>query len=372
MKPAWLLLLLAGCSAVSTLEEHVRFLSSPECEGRLTGTEGERRAAAYIAHEFRRAGIVPVFQEFKGHGTTGRNVIGVVGGASEECVVIGAHYDHLGEMKGRICPGADDNASGTAAILELARRFAARPARRTVVIAAFSGEELGLHGSAFYARNPVIPLEKTVAMINLDMIGRLRETLIVFGTGSGDTFKEHLAGIPAKFGNDPVGPSDHTSFYVKGVPAVHLLTGVHSDWHQPTDTAEKINFAGLRTVTDWTEMLARRIADAPGRVKYQVVSMTAPKILPGAKPYFGSMPDYGHAGKGTRLAAVTPGSPAAEAGMAEGDIIIRINDQEIADVNVYSQVLFSRKPGETITVTYLRGGGERTTKAVLAARKAAD
>ena len=223
MRSTFLLaLLLSGCCSVATLVEHVTFLSSPELEGRDSGSEGERKAGEYIARQFRCAGFETSFQEFGGHGFKGRNVIGVFPGTElEEAVVIGAHYDHLGlaEMKemtrgtpGKIHPGADDNASGTAVVLEMAKRFGRQPARRSIVLIAFSGEEYGLFGSAHYVRNPVRP---AVAMINLDMVGRLRKRLIIFGTGSGDRFKEYLADatIPIAYGNDPVGPSDHSSFY---------------------------------------------------------------------------------------------------------------------------------------------------------------
>ena len=368
------LLLLAACAGPQ-LEDHVLYLSSAECAGRETGTEGEKKAAAYIEAAFRAAGLEVRLQEFQGHGTTGRNVIGIARGASAEAVVVGAHYDHLGEAKGGWHAGADDNASGTAVLIELARRLGRRPAGRTVVLAAFSGEEMGILGSRAYVREPAVALEKTVAMVNLDMVGRLRESLVVFGADSGDLFKRFLEDSPVKiaYNRDPIGPSDHTAFYLKGVPAVHLFTGAHADYHKPSDTAEKVNFDGLRRVTDLVEILARRIADAPERMKFVKVEGAAPLTSgprKGATPYLGLMPDYGHDGPGVKLAGVAPGSPADRAGFKEGDVILQFDGRDCADVKVYSAEFFKRRPGEEIALTFERGGRRDTVKVKLAAKEA--
>lgn len=369
-------LILAGCAAASSdLERHVRVLASPEFEGRAAGSEGERRASEYLAGEMRRLGLEVHIQEFSGHGGRCRNVVGLLRGASEEAVVLGAHYDHLGRDGERIYFGADDNASGTAVMLEAAARLAARPPRRTIVFAAFSGEETGLHGSRHYVHHPLAPLEKTVAMVNLDMVGRLREKLVVFGAESGDRFREHLADspVPLVFNQDPVGPSDHTSFYLKGVPAVHLFTGAHADYHKTTDTADRVNYEGLARVADLVERLVRRIADAPERMAFRRVAAPAAApgpAPPGATPYFGSVPDYGFEGKGVRLSGVSPGSPAEKAGLREGDVIVALDGQEVADVRSYSALLFSRRPGQQIEVEIEREGRRVRVRAVLAARRA--
>jgi membrane-associated protease RseP (regulator of RpoE activity) len=374
-----LLLVLAGCAtapAGSSLRGHVEYLAGDACEGRATGEPGERRAAEYIAAEFRKLGLEPVLQEFQGHGTSGRNVVAVVRGAGDEAVVVGAHFDHLGrdEKRGRTYFGADDNASGVAVMLEVARRFAARPARRTMVFAAFSGEEMGLYGSRYYATKPVVPIERTVAMINLDMVGRLRETLVVFGADTGDGFRGHLAdsSIPLAFNKDAIGPSDHTSFVLKGVPSVHLFTGSHADYHKPTDTAEKLNYEGMGRVADLVEKLAGRIAGARERMAF--VKPPAPAAPPagaprGTLPYLGLVPDYGFEGKGVRLSGVSPGSPAEQAGLREGDVILALNGQECADVQAYSGLFFSKRPGEEVALDYERGGKRATVKAVLGAKK---
>jgi len=375
MKTAMLFLALLLAQAAPTLEDHVKYLTSDECEGRAEATEGERKAAEYISGIFRDAKIKPVTQEFPTHGgDKGRNVIGIVPGKSDEAVVIGAHYDHLGQSDGKICRGADDNASGTAVVLELAARFGKKPADRTVVLIAFSGEEAGCFGSRYYVNHPAVPLEKTVAMINLDMVGRLKEQLTVFGTDTGDTFRDHLADGKLKivFNKDPGGQSDHTSFQMKKVPAVHLFTGSHADWHKPSDTPEKLNYAGLKQVADLTELLARRIADTPERMKFQKIGVPEPPaggVAKGAIPYLGSMPDYGHEGKGVKLAGVAPGSPAEKAGLKEGDILLALNGKEFADVKAYAQSLFARKPGEEITLDVDRGGKRQTVKVTLGSKR---
>lgn len=369
-----LFILAAGCAAPS-LDEHVRFLASEACLGRETGTEGERRASDYIEAAFRKAGLEVRIQEFKGHGTTGRNVIGLARGTSDEAVVVGAHYDHLGESKNGWHAGADDNASGTAVLIALARSFAHRPSKRTVVLAAFSGEEMGILGSRAYTREPAVALEKTVAMINLDMVGRLRESLIVFGADSGDRFKEHLADSPVKivYNRDPIGPSDHTSFYLKNIPAVHLFTGSHADYHKPSDTAEKLNYDGLRRIADLVETLARRIGDAPERMKFVKVEGAAPMSpapRKGATPYLGLMPDYGHDGPGVKLAGVAPGSPAEKAGLKENDVILQVDGRDCADVKVYSAEFFKKKPGDEMALTFERGGKRDVVKVKLASKEA--
>jgi hypothetical protein len=326
----------------------------------------------------REAGLRVETQSFTGHGVEGRNVIGrVPGTGSEEVVVLGAHYDHLGRQGDKIYAGADDNASGTAVLLEVARRLAAKPAKRGLVAAAFSGEELGLHGSRAYVRAPAAPLEKTVAMVNLDMVGRLREALIVFGADTGDGFRELFADSPLKIAHnrDAVGPSDHTSFVLKGVPAVHLFTGSHADYHKPGDTAEKLNVAGMEQVADLVETLVRRIADAPGRmafVKPPAAEVPAGRVSKGAPPYFGIMPDYGHDGKGVLLQGVAPSSPAEKAGLKEGDLILGINGKPVEDVKAYSATFFALKPGDELLLDVRREGKALSVKAVVGAKKSSE
>jgi hypothetical protein len=377
-KAAILLALICGSPWVALaqdVEKDVKALAGEGFEGRETGTPGEEKAARYIVSEMRRAGLEPLLQPFEGHGTTGRNVVAVVHGTTDEAVVIGAHYDHLGSDGKKTYFGADDNASGTAVVIEMARRFAKKPAKRTVILIAFSGEEMGILGSRYYVNHPAT-LETTVAMINMDMVGRLRESLIVFGADTGDKFKEYLADSPIKIAHnkDAIGPSDHTSFVLKGIPSVHLFTGAHADYHKPGDTVEKLNYDGLRKVTDLVETLARRVADAPERMAFvkPAPSAALPKASKSGTPYFGVMPDYGFDGKGVKLAGVAPGSPAEKAGLKEGDLLLSINEQEFEDVKAYSSIFFALKPGAEVTLGFERGGKRQTVKATLLVKNRSD
>jgi hypothetical protein len=369
------LFLILSLVATQDLESDVKVLAGEAFEGRETGTAGEEKAAKHIVAEMTRAGLHPVVQPFQGHGTTGRNVIATVPGTMSEAVVIGAHYDHLGTDGKKVFTGADDNASGTAVVVEMARRFAKKPAKRTVILVTFSGEEMGLLGSKFFVKNPPVS-DPAVAMINLDMVGRLRENLIVFGADTGDKFKEYLADSPVKiaFNKDAIGPSDHTSFVLKGVPAVHLFTGAHADYHKPGDTADKLNYDGLRSVADLVETLARRIADAPEKMQFvkPPPSASLPRAGKGGTPYFGVMPDYGYDGKGVKLSGVAPGSPAEKAGLKEDDVLVSLNGKDFEDVKGYSAIFFALKPGDEITVGLDRGGKKLTVKATLMAKNRSD
>jgi hypothetical protein len=362
----------ALAASAQDVESDAKILSSKGFEGRETGTAGEEKAARHILGEWRRAGLQPVVQVFEGHGTSGKNVVVVIPGTIDEAVVIGAHYDHLGGDDNRVFFGADDNASGTAVIMEMARRFAKKPARRTVIVIAFSGEEMGVLGSRYYVNHPVA-LETPVAMINLDMVGRLRENLIVFGADTGDKFKEYLADSPIKiaYNKEAVGPSDHTSFVLKGIPSVHLFTGAHADYHKPGDTADKLNFDGMRRVADLVEVLARRVAEAPDRMVFVKPAPSAelPRAGKGGTPYFGVMPDYGYDGKGVKLQGVAPGSPADKAGLKEGDLLLSLNGKDFEDVKAYSAIFFGLKPGEEVTLGYERNGERATVKATLLTKK---
>jgi len=325
------------------VEADAKVLSSEAYQGRETGTPGEEKAARHILAEWRQAGLHPVVQVFEGHGTSGRNVVAVIPGTIDEAVV-----------------------------MEMARRFAKKPARRTVIVVAFSGEEMGILGSRYYVGHPVA-LETPVAMINLDMVGRLRGSLIVFGADTGDRFKEYLEDSPIKiaYNKEAVGPSDHTSFVLKGIPAVHLFTGAHADYHKPGDTADKLNFDGMRRVADLVETLARRVADAPERMKFVKPAPSAelPRVGKGGIPYFGVMPDYGYDGKGVKLQGVSPGSPAEKAGLKEGDLLLTLNGMDFEDIKAYSAIFFGLKPGDEITLGYEREGKKSTAKARLLTKK---
>lgn len=366
---------MAVCARAQDLEKDVKVLAAEDCEGRETGTAGEERASKHIVAQMRAAGLEPVLQAFDGHGTTGRNVVAVIHGSMDEAVVVGAHYDHLGGDGKKTYFGADDNASGTAVVIDMARRFAKKPGKRTIVLIAFSGEEMGILGSKYYVNHPVVA-EKPVAMINMDMVGRLRENLIVFGADTGDKFKEYLADSPIKiaYNKDAIGPSDHTSFVLKGIPSVHLFTGAHADYHKPGDTADKINYEGLRQVADLVEGLVRKTADAPERMTFVKPAPQAqlPRAGKGGTPYFGVMPDYGYDGKGVRLSGVAPNSPAEKAGLKEGDVLLSLNGKDFDDVKAYSAIFFGLKPGDEITLGYDRDGKKASVKATLMTKNRSD
>ena len=263
-----------GTDALETL----RYLASDSLQGRLAGSPGERCAGEFIAARFAALGLEPgangYFQEFdlasavNPHAPAGRgrNVIGILAGTDpllrDEAIVVGAHYDHLGHGgSGSLAPGdssihngADDNASGVTALLEIAERLVATKPARSIVFTAFSGEESGLLGSAFYASNPEIPMARTRAMLNLDMVGKLATGgLIVSGIGTANEWKSLLASangdsIAMKLDPSGYGPSDHTSFYTKEVPVLHFFTNTHPDYHRPTDDWQGVDIEGVETI----------------------------------------------------------------------------------------------------------------------------
>ena len=264
-----------------------------------------------------------------------KNVVGVLEGEgplAEETIVIGAHYDHLGHGgTGSLDPGsteihhgADDNASGAAALVEVARQLAGREKKlpRRIVFIAFTGEERGLLGSARYVRDPLVPLDKTIAMLNMDMVGRLvDDKLVIYGNGTAEEFDSLLNNLNEKYAfkitrhPEGFGPSDHSSFYAKQIPVLHFFTGTHSDYHRPTDTAEKINVDGMRRVADMVAEAAVTIAQADQRPTYKEVKGKSQIARGGDRPYFGSVPDFSQDQPGYALTAVTKGGPAETSGL---------------------------------------------------------
>lgn len=385
----------------------VRYLADDALEGRLAGSESERCAGDYIAAEFRRLGLRPAgdagtfFQEVPlasavnphAPGGTGRNVVAMLEGADRrlraEAVVVGAHYDHLGrggtfslapDEKDAIHNGADDNASGVAALLVVAEQLSRgkRPAR-TVVFVAFTGEEFGLLGSAHYAANPTLPLERTRAMLNMDMVGRLEQgPLLVYGTETASEWNGLLAPAAAEEGisfvghGDGYGASDHTSFYARDIPVLHFFTNVHDDYHRPSDDWEKIDYEGLRRVTSLVARLARAVADRPTALTLQRGVGTAPRMAEGRGygAYLGTVPDFSPAERGVRISGVRAGSPAEQAGLQGGDVIVGMDEQEVADLYAFTDALRARRPGDRVRITVLREGQEVTVAAVLGSRSA--
>jgi hypothetical protein len=314
-----------------------------------------------------------------------KNVIAVLEGQgphAEETIVVGAHYDHLGYGdEGSLAPGsheihngADDNASGTAGILELARRLAARsePLPRRIVFIAFTAEERGLIGSAHYVSHPVVPLDETVAMINLDMVGRLTDDkLTIFGTGTAKRWESLLAPLAEQHHlvltsrPDGFGPSDQSSFYAHQIPVLHFFTGNHSDYHRPSDDVDKINVEGMRRVVDLIEQVIVDVAQTEARPQYVAVARPNPQRRAGSRPYFGSIPDFGRNEKGYAIQGVGPGSPADQGGLKGGDVIVKLGDRNIGGLEDFDAALRAYKPGETVPVVVQRDGKPLTLKVTL-------
>jgi aminopeptidase YwaD len=331
------------------------------------------------------------------------NVVGMIEGSDPqlkpEVVVIGAHLDHLG-MGGpgslakssapAIHHGADDNASGTAGVLAMARFFGTesrkggvtklaaqlrqRP-RRSLVLICFSGEEMGLLGSAFYTAHPIIPLTRTVAMLNMDMVGRLRDNkLVAIGSGTAKEWDPLLdslnrtAGFTLSRSMDGFGASDQQSFYNKEIPVLFFFTGSHAEYHTPADTIDLINAPGEAKVLRMVAECAERIADSPTRPTYQKVAVTGGGGSPGFRVYFGSIPDYAAMVEGVQLNGVREGSPADKAGLKAGDIIIKFGDLTVKSVQDYTVALSGHKPGDVVKIVVQRGTETLTLTATLAAR----
>lgn len=314
-----------------------------------------------------------------------KNVIAVIEGEgphADETVVLGAHYDHVGRGgAGSLAPGsneihngADDNASGTVSLIEVARRIAARPNKpqRRMVFIAFTGEERGLIGSAHYVKEPIFPLENTVAMLNMDMVGRMVEDrCTVFGADTSSVWK----GLLEKFGAESkltlalkpegMGPSDHQSFYQKKIPVLHFFTGNHSDYHRPTDDWEKINFGGMSRVVDVVEKLALELSNAPERPGYVEVKGSANPLRDGSRPYFGSIPDFGSEKPGYLLGGVSPGGPAEKAGLKAGDRIVQLGTKKIDNLDDFDLALRKFSAGDTADVTVIRDEKEVKLKVTL-------
>jgi len=318
-----------------------------------------------------------------------QNVVGVLEGSDpvlkKENIVIGAHYDHLGhggEGSGSMVPdsrdihhGADDNASGTAGLIELARLFAAqRPKlKRTVIFIAFGGEEEGLLGSNYYVNHPLVPLSNTVAMINMDMIGRMRDRkLAIGGVGTAPEWRQVIGKetpFELSLSEDGLGPSDHSSFYLKHIPVLFFFTGPHNDYHKPSDTFEKINYDDEARILS---LVARIVRDVDGAEKR--LTFTATKSEPGPRTggfrvYLGTIPNYADSSNGLLIDGVRDDSPAAKAGLKAGDRVVKIGTQEIRNVQDYTYALGEMKAGQEYVFEVLRGNDRVTLKVIPAARR---
>ncbi len=312
---------------------------------------------------------------------TGTNVMGFINNGAPATVVLGAHFDHLGfgEDGNSLQPGqsgvhngADDNASGTAALLELARLLkASGPKNQNYLFIAFSGEELGLFGSKYFTEHPTVDLASVAYMINMDMVGRLNPqssmltvggygTSPAWGTAFGAAGKKGLykEGLQYRFDSSGAGPSDHTSFYRKNIPVLFYFTGLHTDYHKPTDDADKINYEGLLRIIRHIQSVVSLQSKAPKPLftptkETQMGAATAFKVT------LGIMPDYSFSGKGVRVDGIIDNRPAQKAGMKAGDVIVQLGDIEITSMEKYMEALGQFNKGQTTTVVYQRGADKQ-------------
>lgn len=321
------------------------------------------------------------------------NVVGYLEGSDpklkEEFIVIGAHYDHLGyggptsNYKGKklmVHNGADDNASGVAAMIELARIFSGNPPKRSVIFVAFTGEELGLLGSNYFVNNSPIDLQKISLMINMDMVGRLKNNILfAIGTGSAAELDEIITRIDEQDtltitkSESPIGSSDQTSFYIKGVPSIMFFTGVHLDYHRPSDDWEKISYDGMEKVINFISKVAYEVANRDTKLTYVKTSSgvdpnnTSGRGMGGIR--FGIIPNFETSKEGLKISGATPNTPADKAGLKENDIITFIDDRAVKNIQDFMAILKEHyRPGDEVTVKFIRAGKEQSVKVKLESR----
>ncbi len=384
--------------SVDRLKKDVTYLASDKLKGRGTSSKGEQKAAKYIAAEFKKAGLQPKGTDgyyypftFKSstnpHDTStanlkerkGKNVVGYLDNGAKYTVVIGAHYDHLGlghdrnstdaNGKGKIHNGADDNASGTAGVMELARYYAGNNRKEAFnfLFICFSGEELGLMGSKKFCEKPTIDLSTVNYMINMDMVGRLNDStkaLMIYGVGTAPDWIPIISSMRTIFriktDSAGVGPSDQTSFYLKNVPVLHFFTGQHSDYHKPSDDVDKVNFEGEKAILEYITLVIEKTESLD---KLQFLQTRNPDMgKPRYKVTMGIMPDYAFEGPGVKIDGVTDDRPAAKAGMQQGDVLIEMDGNPVNNMKDYMAELGKRNKGDTIPVKVKRGNEVITLK----------
>ena len=392
--------LFAQSISVETLRQHISVLSNDSLEGRGTGTLGEDKAAVYISQEFKKIGLKPIGdngtfykkfqfkQSLNPHGTSekdtsvktlkAKNVVGFLNNNSAQTIIIGAHYDHLGfgedqnsldaNPKGKIHNGADDNASGVAGVIELARYFSILKNKYNYIFICFSGEELGLIGSKKFVDNNDFEPAKINAMINMDMIGRLNDStkkLMVYGVGTSPSFVNIVEKSNTYFklvlDSSGVGPSDHTSFYLKDIPVLHFFTGQHTDYHKPSDDFEKVNFSGEQKVLEYIVEIMNKIEKEP-KLEFKKTRDSNNDNAPKFKVTLGIMPDYSFEGKGVKVDGVSDNKPAFNAGVQKGDVIIKLGTLDITDMRTYMQGLADSKKGDTKELVVKRKGKNELLK----------
>lgn len=374
------------------IKADVEFLADDKLEGRGTGTEGEKKAAEYIASRFEAIGL-------QGYGTdgfyqdfnfkpkkdphsevkytsansdstiTGRNILAYIDNKASQTIVIGAHYDHLGwgsdgslyrgEEKA-IHNGADDNASGVAVMLNLAGKLKETNKGNNYLFMAFSGEEMGLLGSNYFVKNATVNTDSINYMLNMDMVGRLKadSTLAVYGTGTSPIFKQVVTATNDNFKivehESGVGPSDHTSFYLNDIPVLHFFTGQHEDYHRPSDDSDKLNYEGMNLISEFIFNIITDLDDN-GELAFRKTKNEG-KDTPRFKVTLGVVPDYLYSDKGMRIDGVSEDKPAKKAGLLKGDVVIKLGDYDVPDMMGYMKALSKFEKGSTTIIKFERDG----------------
>ena len=374
---------ITGITAVSLKREKLNFLLLTDLQNQIDSTLTPK---SFLIEPVVKVLLTTEVNEVKG---TSVNVGGILKATNNkypnEYLVIGAHFDHLGwggqnslyTGEPAIHNGADDNASGTSGLLELAEKFASVKDKidRDIVFVSFSGEELGLLGSAYLVNHFPLPIENDIAMINMDMIGRLNDKndLIVYGTGTSSKWKSILDDkndydLTLTFNDEGFGPSDHSSFYGKKIPVLFFFTGTHSDYHKPSDDADKINSSGEEKVLRFVFDVAFDIVNSTSRPDYISVARKDEGRTMGSKVYVGTVPDFAGEVDGYKLGGVTDGSPAAKAGLVTGDIIIKFGDKKISNIYDFTYAIGDHVPGDKVKVLVKRGEQELTFEIELGSR----
>ena len=375
------------------IKNDVVFLADDKLEGRQTGTKGEKEAAKYIAERFKEIGLQPkgtdaFYQTFnfkpktEPHGEvsysinaedstiTGTNVLGFIDNQAENTIIIGAHFDHLGHgsegslHKGakEIHNGADDNASGVAVMLDLAGKLKKENTSNNYLFMAFSGEEMGLLGSNYFTKNATLDLKNANYMINMDMVGRLKQdsTLAVYGVGTSPRWKQTLSATNPGFklveSESGVGPSDHTSFYLVDIPVLHFFTGQHEDYHKPGDDSEKLNYEGMDAISNYLFDIISEL-DNDGKLAFRKTKNESEET-PRFKVGLGVVPDYLFDGEGMRIDGISEDKPAQKAGLQKGDIVIKLGEIEVIDMKTYMLGLSEFNKGDVTKVVVDRKGTE--------------
>ncbi|NND77046.1 MAG: M28 family peptidase [Flavobacteriales bacterium] len=373
------------------IEEDVAFLADDALKGRATGTEGELTAAKYIADRFKEMGIEPkgtngFFQKFtflpktdphkdteyvtmnSDSTITGTNVIGYIDNNADETIIIGAHFDHLGlggdgslhRGDTEIHNGADDNASGTSVMINLASRLKDKNTNNNYLFMAFSGEEMGLLGSNYFVKNPTIDTKAVNYMINMDMVGRLKEdkTIAVYGVGTSPRFSQTLNSLKGDFNlvekESGVGPSDHTSFYLSDIPVLHFFTGQHEDYHKPSDDFDKLNYEGMYAISDYIFNVISELNESE-KLAFRKTKNESEEV-PRFKVGLGVVPDYLYSGKGMRIDGTREDTPAVKAGLKKGDVVLKLGEHEVTDMMSYMKALSTFEKGNTTKIVIERNG----------------